>query len=163
MMRRRQNRRNRPPDHVEPDLPITPMLDMFFQVLAFFVATFTPISAEGHLEMALPLVQGGGSAVPPPVLEEEPEELIVKLESTPDGDLKEIVLSAKGVGSGLALPNRAALIEELKKRLKEKGPSKVKLEIDEKLVYELVVYTISDINRAGYKQIAPALLLPPKK
>ena len=37
MFRRRQGT-----DFVEPDLPITPMLDMSFQLLAFFIMTFKP-------------------------------------------------------------------------------------------------------------------------
>ena len=38
-------RKKKKPDYVEPDLPITPMLDMSFQLLAFFVMTFNPTPA----------------------------------------------------------------------------------------------------------------------
>ena len=54
------------------DMPITPMLDMTFQLLAFFVLTFQPQSAlEGKLEFSLP-------ANPPPVGTVETPPVIVE-------------------------------------------------------------------------------------
>jgi len=38
----------------EVELPITPMLDMTFQLLAFFIMTFRPASLEGQMEFSLP-------------------------------------------------------------------------------------------------------------
>src|SRR4029077_7376236 len=39
---------------VEVMFPVTPMLDMAFQLLAFFVLTFQAPSAETHLDLNLP-------------------------------------------------------------------------------------------------------------
>ena|SRR5260221_11492847 len=39
---------------IEMALPIVPMLDLSFQLLFFFVATFNPGKAEGKLAMNLP-------------------------------------------------------------------------------------------------------------
>src|SRR4051812_44278347 len=39
---------------VEVDLPVTPMLDMTFQLLFFFIVTFNPQSLEGQLDFTLP-------------------------------------------------------------------------------------------------------------
>src|SRR5262245_65093729 len=36
------------------ELPITPMLDMAFQLLTFFVFTYHPSALEGQIEMMLP-------------------------------------------------------------------------------------------------------------
>ena len=44
---------------VEPELPITPFLDMSFQLLAFFVITFKPMDTEAQLPLALPKLEGG--------------------------------------------------------------------------------------------------------
>ena len=41
-------------DNVEPDLPITPMLDMSFQLMAFFLLTFRPMPLEAQIALALP-------------------------------------------------------------------------------------------------------------
>jgi biopolymer transport protein ExbD len=39
---------------VEPTLPITPMLDMAFQLLAFFIFTYHPSDLEGQMDLSLP-------------------------------------------------------------------------------------------------------------
>ena len=38
---------------VEPEIPITPMLDMAFQLLTFFVLTYRPAPTEGQFSMNL--------------------------------------------------------------------------------------------------------------
>jgi len=38
----------------EPELPITPMLDMAFQLLTFFIFTYHPSGLEGQMELLLP-------------------------------------------------------------------------------------------------------------
>ena len=47
---------------VEPDLPITPMLDMSFQLLFYFVVTFKVMPTEGQIPLTLPREEGGPSA-----------------------------------------------------------------------------------------------------
>ena len=42
-------RKRTPSQPVEPDLPITPMLDMAFQLMAFFILTFRPMPTEAQL------------------------------------------------------------------------------------------------------------------
>src|SRR5204862_6206882 len=50
---------------VEVQLPITPMLDMAFQLMFFFLATFNPSSVkEGQVDLAL--APGGEAAAPRP-------------------------------------------------------------------------------------------------
>src|SRR5262249_32143547 len=39
---------------IDVELPITPMLDMSFQLMAFFILTFRPLPQEGQLAMYLP-------------------------------------------------------------------------------------------------------------
>lgn len=39
---------------LEPTLPVTPMLDMAFQLLAFFVMTYHPSDREGQMDLSLP-------------------------------------------------------------------------------------------------------------
>src|SRR5438477_9504059 len=36
------------------DMPITPMLDMAFQLLMFFILTYHPSALEGHMDLSLP-------------------------------------------------------------------------------------------------------------
>lgn len=167
MIRRRRETTTLP---VEPDLPITPMLDMSFQLLAFFVMTFNPTPAEGHLDMALPKVEGGEStAPPPPSLEEDTEELVVSVDATEKGEIAQIRIRGKEDTDSKALgTDSATLFKDLQGRLeaiRKKGarPSKVKLEMAENLAYKLVVKLMDEITRAGFKQVAPALIGPAKK
>ena len=44
--------------------PVTPMLDMAFQLLAFFVLTFQAPSAETHLDLHLPATPAALPAAP---------------------------------------------------------------------------------------------------
>lgn len=47
-------RRRKPLAGAEVELPITPMLDMAFQLLTFFIFTYRPSSFEGLIDLALP-------------------------------------------------------------------------------------------------------------
>ena len=47
-------RRTTGPNESKIVLPITPMLDMTFQLLFFFITSFNPADQEGQIEMALP-------------------------------------------------------------------------------------------------------------
>lgn len=46
--------RRMPPGDSKVTLPITPMLDMTFQLLFFFIINFHPADLEGQLDLALP-------------------------------------------------------------------------------------------------------------
>lgn len=48
------SRRHKGDASLEPTLPITPMLDMAFQLLAFFVMTYHPSDLEGQMDLSLP-------------------------------------------------------------------------------------------------------------
>jgi biopolymer transport protein ExbD len=48
----RRSKRPRPPDEVA--FPVTPFLDMAFQLLAFFILTFRPPSRETRIDLYLP-------------------------------------------------------------------------------------------------------------
>jgi biopolymer transport protein ExbD len=101
-----------PTDHVEPDLPITPMLDMSFQLLSFFIMTFRPAPTEVQIAMALPPAEGSdpNSSVVPDILADKPTKFIVRVTAIDSGDdvgkIKNItireegsVLEAKDIGT----------------------------------------------------------------
>ena len=60
-MRRRRVIENTP---VDVDIPITPMLDLAFQVLLFFILTYHPSTMEGQVEMSLPDLAQAKAAKP---------------------------------------------------------------------------------------------------
>lgn len=160
----RRHRRGKHTDFVEPDLPITPMLDMSFQLLAFFVMTYSPTDPEGHMDMSLPKREGGAQSVeanPNPT--DEPEELTIEVDSDQNGAQGTMRLKK----DGLVLkeyPDNKTLFDDLKARLAAGGagakPAKVKLEMGETLRYSAVITLMDTVQRAGYKQVAPALFDP---
>ena len=63
-------------------LIITPMLDMSFQLLAFFIMTFKPAPTEGHIAMTLPKDEGGGTGIPNLLDENKPLHYIARVTAT---------------------------------------------------------------------------------
>jgi biopolymer transport protein ExbD len=69
-------RRGRQMMETEVQLPITPMLDMAFQLLAFFVFTFTPSALEeGAIDMNLPAVGEAQAKTPENVVPDVPSDV----------------------------------------------------------------------------------------
>src|SRR5262245_40064433 len=76
-------------------LPITPMLDMTFQLLFFFIMNFNPADLEGAVEMALPSEQDKAahkkedvnpkSATDKDPVPDFPSDLTVKVRTQMDG------------------------------------------------------------------------------
>jgi len=46
---------------LEVNLPITPMLDMAFQLLAFFIMSYHPSALEGQMDLALPALNNAAA------------------------------------------------------------------------------------------------------
>jgi biopolymer transport protein ExbD len=160
------SRRKRPKaPATEPDLPITPMLDMSFQLMAFFILTFKPMDTEAQLALTLPIEQGGPSQVVPSVdPREEDEDLIVQVYANDNGTVADITAAPK-TGSFSLGPDTGALVKYLKERAQATGgkPPKLRLEIADKLNYQYVIKIIDEARRAGYDRISPTLLNPTGK
>ena len=150
-------------DFVEPDLPITPMLDMSFQLLAFFIMTFQPSPTEGQILLALPKEDGGPSSNIPNPTDDATVSYVVTVAAGTGGVIREMFLTEKGAANPVAVPlgaDQKRYYDELKKRsdaLKGK-PGKLILEMDNALVNEYVVGLLDAGIRAGFKDIAPAAM-----
>src|SRR4051812_236618 len=85
-------------------LPVTPMLDMTFQLLFFFIINFNPADQEGLLDMALAPVKGGagpGVQVEPPANPGlEPADVIVSVRAGHGEDAGDISAIAVEAGHG---------------------------------------------------------------
>src|SRR5438876_11104746 len=79
---------------VDPDLPITPMLDMSFQLMAFFIFTFRPAPTEGQIAMSLPRMEGGESQPPGPT-DDRPETFVVRVTAASNGKIAHMSLIVK--------------------------------------------------------------------
>jgi biopolymer transport protein ExbD len=144
---------------VEADLPITPMLDMSFQLLAFFIMTFKTTPTEAQIAMALPPPeQGGGVSIPDPS-SDKPTKYIVHVSASETGTIRSMsiredgsAVEAREIGADLA-----NYFKELKARTEAlKGkPSKLTLELDDKLLEDYVVKLLDHGVRAGFSDISP--------
>lgn len=154
-------RKKKPSDLTKPDLPITPMLDMSFQLMAFFILTFRPAPTEAQLALALPPAEGGPAAVAPPPSEFNPtadEDLLVQVYAGPNGAVARIaVLRATGEEE---LADTSALFQYLKAAAAARpgDPPKLKLEIAPDLSYQYAIKMIDEARRAGIASITPTMI-----
>ena len=157
-------------DFVEPDLPITPMLDMSFQLMAFFIFTFRPTPTEGQIAMSLPKQEGGEATAIPSPTDEKPEAFVVRVEAATNGSIAKISLTKKDDVDTRPIDLGAdpkAYQTELEKRYKaiqgDKTKAKVTLEIQDNLLQDYVVQLLDHGLRAGFVNIAPVPLDPKKR
>jgi biopolymer transport protein ExbD len=170
--------RRRAADGPEPTLPITPMLDMAFQLLAFFILTYRPSDLEGQMQLALPSHEAKAAHqkenVDPAVANDKdptleiPTDLTVIVKTQNDG-VNNGVISALTVedrsGPATIRPASAdqtpteALTKYLQ-RVKETVDNKtaIKLQADSRLKWESVVQVMDACRKAGFENIS---FMPP--
>ena len=151
--------RNMGTEEVEADLPIIPMLDMSFQLLAFFIITFRPAPTEAQIALALPPPeQGGASSIPDPS-SDKPTKYIVHVSAGDTGTIKTMTVREDGSAAqpkDLG-PDPGNLLRELKSltaALKGK-PAKLTLELDDKLLEAYVVQLVDVGIQADFTDISP--------
>ena len=155
---RARARRGRLQNDQEVMFPVTPMLDMAFQLLAFFILTFKAPTAETHLDLDLPATpaalpaaaKGQARAKPPRAADSDLEnDLLVRAQADDLGDLKTLRLGEA------VLPD----LETLGKRLTqyvgllENKPLRVRLVADDTLRYESAAQIIAVCQTAGVTTI----------
>lgn len=162
----RRNRRRALDLPIEIQLPITPMLDMSFQLLAFFVITFRSTSAsEGQLDVALPRPVEARAKDPSQIDltkqtsadADESAEVTVSLAANPSGELSGITIheqKEKTIAAPTAAELCAALQAELKKSREASGKAgAIKIEAAATLRYARLVEVMDACLAAGYRRI----------
>lgn len=164
-------KKRKPEAGVSVELPITPMLDMSFQLLAFFVMTFKAPSMEGQIAMKLPTLDPPPNAVPAEpdlsVPEEKDDEYTIVISPNRDGALGELSLktatTANSYPSGDPdqLKNLLVRLKELQENQQatKKGAS-IKIEIYPDLLYAHLVTLMDVCRKAGFNSIG---IIRPKK
>lgn len=154
-------------------VPVIPMLDMAFQLLAFGLYCFdlNPDKIEGQLAFALPK---SGSDVAPSVsdqtkIEESAEDFTIRVTADGSGRVSLVELTTTRVTQTEPLPkDAAALAANLKDRveqkasLKEPAP-KLDMQIDPDLNWQLVFELLNAANDAKFSKVTPNLLGAPPK
>ena len=159
-MFKRRKRRKHDPD-VSVDLPITPMLDMAFQLMAFFVFTFRPTPQEGQIAMKMPASEGGGALTTfAPEELEPPEEIRIQVtDSNGQVDSITFIGGADANGERLAADDPRSVLEKLKSipNLDDKKV-KIKIESTDKLKYSELIRLMDQCIKAGFSSVGVAKL-----
>ncbi|MGO9600886.1 MAG: ExbD/TolR family protein [Isosphaeraceae bacterium] len=151
-------RRYRPGPPEEVFFPVAPMLDMAFQLLAFFILTFKAPTAETHLDLLLPATPAAlpasarGQARPSPARSVDSDlenDILVRALADELGDLKALKMGEAVV------PDLAALGTRLGRyaRLLGRRPLRVRLVADDSLRYEPAARIIATCSAAGVASI----------
>ncbi len=145
-----------PPEEVQ--FPVTPMLDMAFQLLAFFVLTFQAPSAETYLDLFLPTTPvappgtARGKALPTPARRVDTDlenDLWLRVEADDLGDMKSLRLDEA------SLPDLETLGDRLRRyvTIREGRPLRIRIVADELLRYEEAVRVMAICASAGVATI----------
>ena len=160
------SRRNKAEAAPEVSLPITPMLDMAFQLLTFFIFTYHPSGLEGQMDMNLPSEKTAAAR------EKEQE----KFDTAPDkaqdlvppSDLTVLVRTQQdgvnnGIISALTLEQTSgqkpvndlkALEAELAEAKKTAPNDAIKIQGDGKLKWSAIVQVMDVCRKAGFNNIS---------
>jgi len=149
--RRTKRFRPGPPDDVY--FPVAPMLDMAFQLLAFFILTFRPPTAETHVDLHLPATPAALPSAPRGMARptsravdvDLENDVLVRAEADDLGDLKTLRLGEAVV------PDLDQLGRRLRRYAELLGnrPLRVRLIADDRLLYEPAARIIAVCSASG--------------
>jgi biopolymer transport protein ExbD len=165
-------RKKRAEKEFGPDLNrvVTPMLDMTFQLLFYFVIQFKPIIEEGQVDLSLPAQDAASqsSVYQPDLDNEKPDEYTIHINSVlHKGSDKPVILKSDYIVS-MRFTSKVEttppfqtddLLGEMEKKLKsipkyveskdKKKPPTIKLQINNELKYEHVMDLLDRCRRIG--------------
>jgi biopolymer transport protein ExbD len=147
------------------DINMTPMIDIVFQLLAFFIMSLKIVEAEGDFDVRMPL--GVAAAAAPD--EQQVPPIRVRMAAGADGDLAGIEMNGSPVAGFDELASRVLKIvgtDTGPNSLAEK--TEIELDCDYGLKYENVVKAITSVSgRVENGQIVDLVkkikFSPPKK
>ncbi len=126
------------------ELPMTPMIDIVFLLLVFFIMTFKISAQEGDFNVKMPL-QGDGSPVDNTQLP-----LKLRLRSDGSGQLQEILLNERSFGTdwNQVRGYMVSLVGDASGPTEDEGPE-VEIDLDYDLYYLHVIEAITAVT--GYR------------
>jgi len=135
-------------------LSITPMIDVVFQLLIYFLLTAGFVGNERHLRAEMPPEQAEGARDASFTLELEP--LVIRITRVPDG-------SALSLGAGLPQPRE---VQELERTLRDAmvaadrpygifaADHPIRIAADADVPWQDVVEVFNAVVSAGYRSVA---------
>jgi biopolymer transport protein ExbD len=167
--------RRRPPEAVPGVvLPITPMLDMAFQLLTFFIFTYHPSGLEGEMDLALPSDANKQAKVEQDVDNKKPadaenlefpSDLTVTIRALQgggphDGDISALFIrNADGKEQALAGADADAMLKSLEEYLKKAKDTvnikdSIKVQGDGKLKVKSLFKVMDVCRHTGFQNVS---------
>jgi biopolymer transport protein ExbD len=143
---------------------VTPMLDMTFQMLFFFVMQFRPLYLEGQIDFQLPDTDGLREIKPPEAPAPDRDEY--RLTIVAKSGLPEVMTWSSRTGAAETIPVGEQLpqtIQALEAKLQtiarpRRGEDElaplIKIEADKKLRYAVLVVIMDTCKRAGFNDVS---------
>jgi biopolymer transport protein ExbD len=126
------------------EIPMTPMIDIVFQLLVFFIMTFRIVAQEGDFNIRMPLA--AMSEGPPPIDKLPP--MVVRMQADSRGNLAQISLNQRALGTRVE-----RLHDEIRQVIgDDRGPgsvqetAEVELDCDYNLRYEHVIEAVTAVS-----------------
>ena len=126
------------------EIPMTPMIDIVFQLLVFFIMTFRIVAQEGDFNIRMPLA--AISEGPPPIDKLPP--MVVRMQADSRGNLAQISLNQRALGTSVR-----RLHDEIRQVIgDDRGPgsvqetAEVELDCDYNLRYEHVIEAVTAVS-----------------
>lgn len=156
--------RRKSDDRIEVEIPVTPMLDMAFQLLTFFIFTYHPSEMEGQMEMAMAGGRGGGIDRPiddPPLDDLQGPAVVVRVR-TQQGDQAGAIVYPIEINADVAhgVANSVGELETHLRQLRTGGQllgkSGATVEVDRRLKWAFAVEVMDACKRSGLQvSLAP--------
>jgi biopolymer transport protein ExbD len=149
---------------VDTELPITPMLDMTFQLMAFFIMTFKPQDTEGQLPILLPKDDASKNSVASPEIPpDEVDDYKLGVYST-SGRVDSLTLK---VGASQEAFSGPTMFETLRQKLSAfkkptDRPAKITIESTDQLRYAELIRMMDECKKAGFESVGIAQMAKPK-
>ena len=143
---------------VDITLPITPMLDMSFQLLSFFILTFSPMAQEGQMAINLPKIDSSDAPAPtdPTLPEDKKDEYTLTLFAE-GGDIGVIgfrsAASTESFGGVNKLKTLFDKLNSIVRQGKEKDSVSITIEAAPDLSYARLIEVMDICKRAGYESV----------
>jgi biopolymer transport protein ExbD len=121
------------------EIQMTPMIDIVFQLLVFFIMTFKIVSMEGDFNIKMP-----ASAREGPISEDTIPPIKIRLTAGPDGSISGIQMNGIAKSSWDEVQNEIITIVEGSPEIRE--DVEVELDCDYALHYEHVIEAITAVS-----------------
>lgn len=126
------------------ELQMTPMIDIVFQLLVFFIMTFKIVTQEGDFNVKMPLAAASGSEVDPTALD-----MSLRLTANGEGDLTGIRLNDKTFDSFDELHLHVIGVVGGDQPSTMRESAEIEIDADFQLRYEFIIRAVTAVT--GYR------------